>query len=78
MIWIASKGHLLTQIPQPIHKVSEMKQILEVGSTSIHNFPVLTTGHALRHSWRHFFGLHLSSETIAIRVFLLLMLLFGG
>ena len=38
---IASKGHFLGQIPQPIHKVSEMKAIFEVGSTSIQNLPTL-------------------------------------
>ncbi|ODV68286.1 hypothetical protein HYPBUDRAFT_123847 [Hyphopichia burtonii NRRL Y-1933] len=65
---MASKGHFLTQIPQPIHNVSEIKAILDVGATSIHNLPVLTTGHALRHSCLHFFGLHLSVDTIAILV----------
>ena len=46
MILMASKGHFLTQIPQPIHKVSEMNAILDVGPTSIHSLPVLTTGQA--------------------------------
>ncbi|EGV60290.1 hypothetical protein CANTEDRAFT_110083 [Yamadazyma tenuis ATCC 10573] len=70
---MASKGHFFTQIPHPIHKFSEMKAILEVGVTSIHNFPVFTTGHPFRHSCLHFFGLHLSEEIIAISVFLSLM-----
>lgn len=30
--------------------------------------PVLTTGQLFLHSWRHFFGLHLSLLTMAIRV----------
>ncbi|ODV80344.1 uncharacterized protein CANTADRAFT_40353, partial [Suhomyces tanzawaensis NRRL Y-17324] len=66
---MASKGHFFTQIPQPIHKVSEIKAIFEVGVTSIHNFPVLTTGQLLRHSCLHFLGLHLSVEIMAILVF---------
>ncbi|ABN67477.2 predicted protein [Scheffersomyces stipitis CBS 6054] len=65
---IASNGHFLTQIPQPIHKFSEMKAILDAGVTSIHNFPVLTTGHDLRHSCSHFLGLHSSVLTMAILV----------
>lgn len=31
--------YFFTQIPQPIHKNSEMNEILSVGLTSIHNFP---------------------------------------
>ncbi|EGW34941.1 uncharacterized protein SPAPADRAFT_131559, partial [Spathaspora passalidarum NRRL Y-27907] len=69
-IVMASNGHFLTQIPQPIHKVSEMKAILDAGVTSIHNFPVLTTGQLFLHSCLHFFGLHSSVETIAILSFL--------
>ena len=85
---MASKGHLrdqshphaaneaayfLTQIPQPIHSSSEMNAFLSAGLTSIHSFPIFTTGHERLHSWRlshqlhirasdmlsdHFFGLH--------------------
>ncbi|KAE8168777.1 hypothetical protein B0I72DRAFT_88194, partial [Yarrowia lipolytica] len=66
----APKGHFLGQIPHPIHSVSEMKAILESGVTSIHSLPVRTTGHDFLHSCRHFLGLHLSTLTIAIRVFL--------
>ncbi|KAK6200264.1 uncharacterized protein RJT21DRAFT_121162 [Scheffersomyces amazonensis] len=65
---MASNGHFLTQIPQPIHKVSEINAIFDAGVTSIHNFPVLTTGHPLRHSCLHFLGLHLSVLTMAILV----------
>lgn len=34
--------------------------ILDVGDTSIHSLPILTTGHDFLHSCLHFFGLHLS------------------
>ena len=32
--------HFFTQIPQPIHKNSEMKAILSDGFTSIHSLPI--------------------------------------
>lgn len=32
-------AHFFTQIPQPMHKNSEMKAILSVDLTSIHSFP---------------------------------------
>ncbi|KAF8348738.1 hypothetical protein F5887DRAFT_880168, partial [Amanita rubescens] len=31
--------HFLTQIPQPIHRNSDMNAILSVGFTSIHSLP---------------------------------------
>ncbi|KAJ1396083.1 hypothetical protein B484DRAFT_340095 [Ochromonadaceae sp. CCMP2298] len=65
---IASKGHFFTQIPQPIHSDSEMYAILDVGPTPMHSLPKRTTGHERLHSCLHFFGLHLSSRTIAILV----------
>lgn len=37
---IIRNTHFLTQIPQPIHRNSEMKEILSVGFTSIHCLPV--------------------------------------
>ncbi|KAM6503657.1 hypothetical protein JOM56_000600, partial [Amanita muscaria] len=37
--------NFLTQIPQPIHRNSEMKAILSVGFTSIHSFPVAPHQH---------------------------------
>ena len=43
MISMASKGHFLTQIPQPIHSSSEMDAIFEEGATSMQSFPVRTT-----------------------------------
>ncbi|ODV83439.1 hypothetical protein CANARDRAFT_203133, partial [[Candida] arabinofermentans NRRL YB-2248] len=49
-ILMAPNGHFFTQIPQPIHKFSEMKAILLVGVTSIQSLPVLTTGQAFLHS----------------------------
>lgn len=66
IILIASNGHLFTHIPQPIHNVSEMKQIVEVGNTSMHIFPVLLIGHVFLHSYLHFLGLHLSGLIMAI------------
>lgn len=57
-----------TQIPQPMHNSSDKLAIFEFGLTSMHSFPIRTTGHDFLHSWRHRFGLHLSSLTIAIRV----------
>lgn len=57
-----------TQIPQPMHSSSDKEAILKLGPTSMHNLPMRTTGHDFLHSWRHRFGLHLSSLTIAMRV----------
>jgi hypothetical protein len=34
----------------------------------MHILPILTTGQDFLHSWRHFFGLHLSLLTMAILV----------
>jgi hypothetical protein len=68
MIMMASKGHFLTQIPQPMHSSSEIQANLLLLDTSMHSFPTFTTGHDFLHSCLHFFGLHLSSLTIAIRV----------
>ena len=45
-----------------------MKANLLLGPTSIQSLPSFTTGQLFLHSWRHFFGLHLSVFTIAIRV----------
>ncbi|PYH90307.1 hypothetical protein BO71DRAFT_287368, partial [Aspergillus ellipticus CBS 707.79] len=53
-MWMAPKGHFLGQIPQPIHRRSEMKAILDSGETSIQSLPVRTTGQDFLHSWRHF------------------------
>ena len=50
MIEIASNGHLLTHIPQPIQRASEMKQIFAAGATSIQNFPYLFSGQVFLHS----------------------------
>lgn len=63
---MASKGHFLGHIPQPMQRRSEMKAILLVGSTSMQSLPVRTTGHDFLHSCRHFLGLHLSLLTMAI------------
>lgn len=66
MILRASKGHLLTQIPQPIQRGSLTLASLEVGSTSIQREPDLLMGQDFLHSYLHFLGLHLSSLIIAI------------
>lgn len=58
----------LTQIPHPMHSSSDSVAILESEATSIHSFPIRTTGHDRLHSCLHLFGLHLSELTIAIRV----------
>ena len=63
---MASKGHFLGQMPQPMHSRSEMKAILLSGVTSMQSLPVLTTGQDFLHSWRHFLGLHLSEFTMAM------------
>ena len=55
-------------MPQPMHSSSLMRAILSLGATSMHSFPIRTTGHDFLHSWRQRFGLHLSLLTIAIRV----------
>ena len=68
MMVIASKGHFFTQIPQPMQSSSEIEAIFTNGVTSIHNFPIRTTGHDFLHSCRHLLGLHLSLLTIAILV----------
>ncbi|KAI9336789.1 hypothetical protein BDR26DRAFT_864609 [Obelidium mucronatum] len=70
---MASKGHFLTQIPHPIHNSSERNAIFEFTATSIQSFPILTTGQPFLHSCLHFFGLHLSALTMAIRVSLSLI-----
>ena len=69
MILIASKGQRFTHMPQPMHKISEMKHIVEVFVTSMHNLSALFTGHVFLHSRPHFLGLHLSGFIIAIRNF---------
>ncbi|KAF1931052.1 uncharacterized protein M421DRAFT_21480, partial [Didymella exigua CBS 183.55] len=51
---MASKGHFFGQIPQPIHRRSEMKAILESLVTSMHSLPVRTTGQDFLHSCLHF------------------------
>ncbi|KAF8221080.1 hypothetical protein L208DRAFT_1330229, partial [Tricholoma matsutake] len=42
--------HFLTQIPQPMHRNSEMNAILSVGLTSIHSFPNIILSSTLKHS----------------------------
>ena len=51
-----------------MHSSSDIVETLWTGVTSMHSLPIRTTGQAFLHSWRHFFGLHLSELTIAILV----------
>ncbi|KAJ7307088.1 hypothetical protein DFH08DRAFT_720339, partial [Mycena albidolilacea] len=68
--------HFLTQIPQPIHRNSEMKAILSVDLTSIQSLPgenpikMMVFERTFLHSWAHRLGLHLFASTMAIRVIL--------
>lgn len=48
---------------------NSLQATLLVASTVMHILPIDTTGQDRLHSWRHFFGLHLSSFIIAIRDF---------
>ena len=50
MILIASNGHFFTHIPQPMQSVSEMKQIVEAGVTSMQSLPILLGGQVFAHS----------------------------
>ncbi|KAH9912378.1 uncharacterized protein B0H18DRAFT_1054249, partial [Fomitopsis serialis] len=70
MMAIASNGHFLTQIPQPMQRNSEINAILSVGLTSIQSLPIFTTGHDFLHSCAHRLGLQRLESTIAIRVIL--------
>lgn len=70
---MALKGQRFGQMPHPMHKLSEIKAILESGETSIQSFPLRTTGHDFLHSCLHFLGLHLSEEIMAILVSLSLI-----
>jgi hypothetical protein len=51
-----------------MQSVSEMKQIVDAGVTSMQSFPILLGGQVLAHSWWHFLGLHLSGLMIAILI----------
>lgn len=51
-----------------MHNSSDITAILLLGVTSIHNFPIRTTGQDFLHSCLHLLGLHLSAFTMAIRV----------
>jgi len=58
MMLMAPKGHFLGQIPQPMHKLSEMKAILDSGVTSMQRRPLRTTGQDFLHSCLHFCIVH--------------------
>jgi hypothetical protein len=68
MMDMASNGHTLTQMPHPMHKLSDMNAIFESWPTSIHSLPMRTTGQDFLHSCLHFFGLQRSLFMIAILV----------
>jgi len=55
-----------------------MKQIVEVGFTSMQSLPVLFTGQVFAHSYLHFLGLHLSGLMIAILSFVSAMLVLSS
>ncbi|KAF9494998.1 hypothetical protein BDN71DRAFT_1392354, partial [Pleurotus eryngii] len=73
--------YFLTQIPQPMHRNSEMNAILSVGFTSIQSLPTSPKSdmerHTFLHSCAHRFGLHRFESTMAIRVILSAMLAKG-
>jgi hypothetical protein len=58
MMLMAPNGHFLGQIPQPMHKLSEMKAILDSGVTSMQRRPLRTTGQDFLHSCLHFCIVH--------------------
>ncbi|KAG2123599.1 hypothetical protein DEU56DRAFT_690724, partial [Suillus clintonianus] len=64
--------HFFTQIPQPMHKNSEMNAILSVDFTSMQSLPGRSRewGVTFLHSWAHRFGLQRFESTMAIRVIL--------
>lgn len=59
-------------LPVVTHTRGQRQQARRAPTPSVvvrgRNLPMRTTGHDLRHSWRHFLGLHLSVLTMAIRV----------
>src|ERR1700761_6537922 len=63
MMLMAPNGHFLGQMPQPMHRDSEMKAMRDSGVTSMQSLPLRTTGHDFLHSWRHFLGLHYFGPT---------------
>ncbi|OAX43307.1 hypothetical protein K503DRAFT_681475 [Rhizopogon vinicolor AM-OR11-026] len=68
-----------TQIPQPMHRNSEMNAILSVDFTSMQSLPRISISWSnppvhlsvtFLHSWAHRFGLQRFESTMAIRVIL--------
>ncbi|KAI0659711.1 hypothetical protein C8Q70DRAFT_914586 [Cubamyces menziesii] len=62
--------YFLTQIPQPIHRNSEMNAILSEGLTSMQSLPEARHHLTFLHSCAHRFGLHRLASTMATRVIL--------
>ena len=52
----ASNGHLLTQIPQPMHSASETSGLPLESSRTMHSMPLRTGGQKAQHSALHFLG----------------------
>ena len=67
MILTASNWHLLTQMPHPWQRVSDMIG-LPLSPKVTHSTPVLLRGQNLAHSWLHFLFWHLSISTAAMRM----------
>src|SRR5690349_11954166 len=68
MMRMASKGHLLTQMPHPMHSSSEMTGLPFSGSIlMVSTTPERTGGQKRMHSCWHFFGWHRSARRVAIR-----------
>jgi hypothetical protein len=63
---MALKGHFLTHIPQPLHRVSDMTALFP--STLMASTLLRTIGQKLTQTWLHFLTLHLSWLSTAIRV----------
>src|SRR5688500_5513647 len=69
MMRMASKGHLLTQMPQPMHSSSEMTGLPFSGSIlMVSTTPDRTGGQKRMHSCWHFFGWHRSASSVAMRM----------
>jgi membrane protease YdiL (CAAX protease family) len=67
IILIASKGHLLTQIPHPTHRSSEMIGLPSSPMTTVSS-PARTLGQNFMHSCAHRFDVHRSRNIMAIRI----------
>jgi len=46
---MAPNGHFFVQIPHPMHRISEIFEIFDVGVTSTQSLPMRTTGQNFMH-----------------------------